>query len=220
MADTYDTLVIMLSTLANRDPTSDDDWRASIPGIFERAERRISRDLNLTAFGKTTTGTMTVGDDVVPRTSNIASGLTFEITLEGGTTKPLLWRPLAWMRAWWATPTLYREPRYIAVSSSDKFNVSPPPDQAYPYRYFYRKHSEFLGPTRQTNVISVAYPDLLVAALCYQAALFSRDDHRDAIRATYAAEYEHLKTSIAAAEAAMGNAQYQAGEHIVQGADQ
>lgn len=216
MPASYDSLLADLLVAINRNTDTDEELARAIPGIFERAERRIARDLNLSVFGKVAEGTMAIGNNTIDRAGNMVSGITVEITLAGGQTKQLEWRSLAFIRGWWDFPDNFGEPRYVALKSDDKLEVAPPPDSEYPWAFFYRKHAEYLGPSRQTNVLSRDYPDLLHAALCYQAAMFAIEDRRDAIRETYAAEYERLKTGVASAEAGSGMGQYQAGEHIDQ----
>lgn len=216
MAATYTSLLLDLRVAVNRDPDTDEEFAQALPSIFERAERRIARDLNLSVFGKSSTGVMSIGNNTIAREGNMTAGVTFEITRPGGQTVQLQWRSLAFLRGWWDYPGNYNEPRYVALKGDALLEVAPPPDFAYPWEFFFRRHGEYLGPSRATNAISRDYPDLLHAALCHQAALFAIEDRRDALRETYAAEYERLKLGVAAAEAGVGMAQYQSGDHIDQ----
>ena len=65
MAETYDSLLLQLRAIVNRDPDTDTSFADALPGIFERAERRIARDLNLSDFTKTQTGTLVIGEEEV-----------------------------------------------------------------------------------------------------------------------------------------------------------
>ncbi len=58
MAETYASLSAMLAVLVDRDPVQDTDFASALPSLFERAERRIVRDLNLAPATQLTQGTI------------------------------------------------------------------------------------------------------------------------------------------------------------------
>jgi hypothetical protein len=213
---TWTSLLADLDVLVDRDPDTDDGWASGRIGVVERAERRISRELNLSCFHHNTTGTMTIGDNSVERPENVIAGVTFAITLPSDETKALKWRSLAWLQEWWPTPTATDEPIYIAVRSDDSFEVAPPPNLAYPWRYSFRKHAELLSDSNPSNNLTANYPDLLLYAAAVEAAVFAQEDRRDALGASYEARYQALKTAIAAAEQSLALPQYEMGDHVIQ----
>ncbi len=217
MAETYASLSAMLAVLVDRDPVQDTDFASALPSLFERAERRIVRDLNLAPATQLTQGTMTMGIDTIPYLPGMTSTVTLEIDLPTGVTKTLLWQSLAFVRRFWTSTTATDEPRYCAVKSSSTVQIAPTPNLAYAYRWFTRRHINFLTALNQSNFLAEQYPDLLIASLCRQAAIYAIDDRREALRATWESEYQALKVAVANGEQAIGISQYQSGEHIEQG---
>jgi hypothetical protein len=216
MAMTYASLLVELPVLVDNDPATDDAFAASLAGIVERAERRISRELNLAIFHRELTGTLTIGNPSIERPANIVAGVLIQITLPTDEKVTLAWRPLSWLREWWPTPTVTGQPRYIAVQDDNHFEVAPPPDLAYSWRYAHRRHNDFLSDGNQSNVITVHIPDLLLYAAACEAAIWAQEDRRDALRVTYEEAYQRLKAAIIAGEQSMAVPESDAGAHVAQ----
>lgn len=200
--------------------TSDDDFTDQLPSIFDRAERRIARELNLAALHTETSGTLTSSSNELTKPQNLTAVEYLEIRITATEWRRLKERPAAWIKEWWPVPTATGAPRYFGLLDKDSFILAPTPDSAYPYKLGHRKHAPtaFLSGSVSTNVLTEECPDLLLAALCVEGARFARFDkaESDALRDKWEAAYQQIKRGLVGTEIGQGLSSFEAGTNVEQ----
>lgn len=216
---TYTTLVDDLRREMGRD-TNDTDFTAHLDTIFDEAERRVARELNLSDLHTETTGSLTINVNTLTRPQNVTAIEYLEVRITSTSWRRLKERPAAWVKEFWPDPTLTGPPRYFGLLNKTQFIVGPTPDAAYPYKLGHRKHDPavFLSGSVATNVLTEEYPDLLLAALCERAARFARFDkaEADALQGKWEATYQNLKRGVVGVETAEGTSSFEAGTNVEQ----
>jgi len=211
VAWTYDLLVTDLRRMSDR-WENDTDFTDAMPAVFEDAERRIVRECPISVFHVDEAGTMVAGTATIPRPLDVVATeyLRYEI---GGQYRSLRLKPAAWLDQWWPTPSTQGEPRYIALFDRTTYKVAPPPNTSYTYVLGYRRHTAFLGPGTQTNVLTEQYPDLLRAALYARAALFKVEENPEnaADLGKFEANYQTVKQAVFGNEMLAASTVFEAG---------
>lgn len=218
-AYTYTTLVADLRRELDRD-TNDGDFTSQLATIFDRAERRIAREINLSGFSDEISGTLTANLQTLTRPRPLNAVAYFEVRTTATSWSPLRERPPSWIKTFWPIPTLTGAPRYYGLLNKTSYILAPTPDAAYPYKIGCRRHLEavMLGVSVATNFLTEEYPDLLFAALCTEAARFSRFERAEAdgILAKYENQYQNLKRTAVGAENQQENPPLEVGSTIEQ----
>lgn len=201
-----------VSSLSNLMPVPSDDpnFATDLPNIIADAELRIYRDLDLlNTVVRDTSGTLSTST----RTLNLPSTLgTFVVTEEiniitpAGTSNPELGtrNPLVPMSKealdfMWPNSTGSTVPQYFAMVSQSTVIVGPWPAAAYSVEVVGTIRPPQLSSTVTTTLLSVYFPDLLLAASMARAAAYMKnygasvDDPRQAI--TWEAHYSTLLQS-------------------------
>lgn len=216
---TYTSLVADLKREMDR-TDSDDAFVDQLPSVFDRAERRIARELNLAALHVETPGTLTISNNELAKPQNLTSVEYLEVRVTATEWRRLKERPAAWIKEWWPTPTATGAPRYFGLLDKDSFILAPTPDATYPYKLGHRLHApaSFLSGSVATNVLTEECPDLLLAALCCEGARFSRYDRAesDALLAKWEAAYQQIKASLVGTEIGQGLSAFEAGTNVEQ----
>lgn len=209
MSLTYTTY---LSSLANLMvvPSDNAEFLADLPNIIADAELRIYRDLDLlNTVTRDTAGLLSTGT----RTLNLPStNGTFVVTEEinvitpAGTSNPELGTrnslvPMSKeaLDALWPSSTGSTVPQYFAMISQSTVVVGPWPDAAYSVEVVGTIRPTQLSSSVVTTLLSVYFPDLLLAASMVRAAAFQKnygaavDDPKQAV--TWEGHYQSLLTS-------------------------
>jgi hypothetical protein len=212
---TYDELLAELPNFVDRDYVQDAKFAASVPRFFDSAQRRIVREVNLTAFHReTAVADFTPGGALVPRPADAVTFVYFEVRASSA-------ESAEWMQIKWANVGFVKEyrtftssralPRYVCLFDASNLAVAPNPDTGHQYRIGYRAIDAFLGPAVQTNLLSLRYPDLLLHALILEAVKFGKEDKAEnqAELAKWEAAYGQIKRAAVANEIASGAAAYE-----------
>ena len=156
-------------------PISDPNFQAIIPGMFDYAELRMQRDLDLVdSTVRDSSGTLTVGS----RTFNLPStNGTFivvyqmnvltpagTVSPDSGTRNPLVPASVKLLDALWPSKTGATVPQYFAAFDQDVMLVAPFPDQNYNIEVIGTQRFTPLYQSQSTSILSVFFPDVLVAA--------------------------------------------------------
>lgn len=137
MAFTYATLT---STVESYVQQYDSDFVANFPTIVRQAEDRILKALNLPAFKKNDTGTMTSGNRFLSAPSDMLAPYALFV-VAGSTYSSLLFRePSLIYEMWSGTQGV---PKYYSLYNDSTFLLGPTPDSNYSveFQYFYRPAS-------------------------------------------------------------------------------
>lgn len=169
MSLTYATYVASLINLA---PTvaSDSNFATDLPNIIDDAEQRLYRELDLeNTVVIDATGTLATGTSIVNLPASIGTFIVTQQIVVNGTASLL---PIAKE----ALAILYPSsvgsaiPQYMAPVSQSTFMVGPWPDQAYPIAVTGTIRPAPLSSSNTTTLLSVYFPDLLIAASMVRVA--------------------------------------------------
>jgi len=171
---TYDELIAYapLALVArNRDTVTE------MPGIVRRAQSYLVQRLDHDLF-RMTLPAVPVNEDGLCDTSTFPAEL-LEIRSVSFEVSPRSWLPLL-RRSEEMLVALHSDaprgqPRYYAVTASGEMRLFPAPGRAITIRVTANVAPPVLGPTVQTNIISLQFPTLFEFAAAREAAVFNID---------------------------------------------
>lgn len=206
-----------VSSLANLlvVPASDAGFQAVLPNIIDDAEQRLYRELDLLSTSARATGTFTAG----ARTFNLPSTqgtfiVTDEINIitpagttdpESGTRNSLVPTSNEMLNVLWPSVTGSTVPQYFSMFDQDTIIVGPWPAAAYTVEVVGTIRPNAISTSNTTTLLSVYFPDLLIAASMVFAAGYQKnfgaanDDPKVAV--TWESHYQALITSAQTEEA-------------------
>lgn len=191
-------------------PTSDTGFQIDLPNIIDDAELRIYRELDLLNTSvRDSSAAMTAGN----RNFNIPSSLgTFVVTDEinvitpagtanpdSGTRNALVPASEEMLNSLWPSIAGSTIPQYWAMVNQDLIIVGPWPDQSYQVEAVGTIRPAPLSVTNTTTLLSVYFPDLLLAASMVRAAGYQKnygqgvDDPKQAT--SWESHYQSLKAA-------------------------
>lgn len=184
MSLTYATYVSSLANLLVV-PSSDAGFQAVLPNIIDDAEQRLYRELDLLNTSVRATGTLTAG----ARTFNLPSTqgtfiITDEINVitpagttnpESGTRNPLVPASNEMLNVLWPSVTGSTVPQYFAMFDQGSIIVGPWPAAAYTVEVTGTIRPNALSTSNVTTLLSVYFPDLMVAASMVFAAAYQKN---------------------------------------------
>lgn len=205
MSLTYSTYVTSLANLLVV-PEADDGFQTDLPNIIEDAELRAYRDLDLLNTTARATTTLTSGNRnlaipssagtmVVTEQINVISPAT-ATTADGGTRNPLTPTSREVLDALWPSSTGSTVPTYFAMVTQTSAIIGPWPDAAYLVEVVGTIRPQTLSSSNVTTLLSVYFPDLLIAASMVRASAYQQnygqavDDPRQAM--TWEQHYQQL----------------------------
>jgi hypothetical protein len=209
MSLTYSTYVSSIANLMPV-PSSDPGFQTMLPNMIDDAEQRLYRTLDLLNTSvRDSSAAMTAGN----RNFNLPSTLgTFIVTDEinvvtpAGTTNPdagtrnqLVPCSDEMLNAIWPSVTGSTVPQYFAMVNQNLIIVGPWPDQSYQVEVVGTIRPQALSSSNTTTLLSVYFPDLLVAASMVFAAGYMKnygaavDDPKQGI--TWEAHFQTLLQS-------------------------
>jgi hypothetical protein len=207
---TYSTYVSSLANLMVLSSPSDANFQTDLPNIIDDAELRIYRDLDLldtsvrdssaamTAGNRNFTLPSTLGTMIVTDEINIITpaGTT---NPDSGTRNPLTPTSNEVLNALWPSSSGSTVPQYFSMVNQNQIIVGPWPDQAYQVEVVGTVRPPSLSSTTTTTILSVFFPDLLIAASMVRAAAYQKnygaavDDPKMAV--TWESHFQTLKSS-------------------------
>ncbi len=184
MSLTYSTYVTSLANLLVV-PTSDAGFQTVLPNILDDAELRIQRDLDLisTIQGDTTNFDvtqryqllpLTKGDPVVLKEVNVITPLGASIDLNG-TRNQLIPTSNEMINALYPNRAASAVPQYFAIVNDQYITVGPAPDAAYEFEAISTYRLTSLSVSNVSTILSVFFPDLLIAASMVFAAGYQKN---------------------------------------------
>jgi len=214
MSLTYNSYIAQMRSLAAVDAT--DPWfNQIVNGMIDYAEQRIYRDLNLLQTVVTdSTLALTSGNRALTLSNTASYWVTVQqvnvvtpagSTVANGTRRPLLPTSRAYLNYAWPAATGAGRPTHFAMQDQFTIIVGPWPDAAYAVEVVGTKRPAPISPTNQTTILSMYFPDLLVAASMIYVTGFQRDfgaqadDPKSA--QSWEQQYQNLIASAATEEA-------------------
>jgi len=199
-----------VSTIANLlvVPADNAEFLADVPNISENANNRIYRELDLLntvvrdASATLTTSTRTfnlpstLGTFVVTEQINVITPVA-AASPDQGTRNALVPASKDMLDFLYPSSTGSTVPQYFAMISQSTIIVAPWPDQAYPVEVVGTIRPAPLSESVTTTLLSVYFPDMLIAASMVRGAAFLKnygaaiDDPKMAI--TWEQTYQMLK---------------------------
>jgi len=185
MSLTYSTYVSSIANLMPV-PSSDAGFQTMLPNMIDDAEQRLYRSLDLLNTSvRDSSAAMTAG----VRNFNLPSTLgTFIVTdevnvitpagqsdPESGARNQLVPASDEMLNAMWPSVTGSSVPQYFAMVNQDLIIVGPWPDQAYQVEVVGTIRPQALSSSNTTTLLSVYFPDLLVAASMVFAAGYMKN---------------------------------------------
>jgi len=210
---TYSTYVSTLSTLLVVS-SADADFQTILPSIINDAELRIYRDLDLLSTSTRSTTTLAAGNrNLTLPTVNGTVVVCDEINVitpvstepDSGTRNQLVPASDEMLNALWPSVTGSTVPQYWAMVNQETVILGPWPDAAYTVEVVHTIRPNQLSSTNTTTLLSVNFPDLLIAASMVFGAGYQKnfgaavDDPKMAV--TWESHYQTLLQSAQVEEA-------------------
>lgn len=201
---TYDTAVTTIANLLVV-PTSNTDFQTILPQMFNDAELRIYRDLDLLNTSTRSTTTLTAGNRnltlpsyngtvVVCDEVNVITPVATQP--DSGTRNQVVPASDEMLNALWPSVTGSTVPQYWAMVNQDTVIFGPWPDQSYIVEVVHTIRPNQLSSTNTTTLLSVYFPDLFVAGCMIFGAAWQKnfgaavDDPRAGV--TWESHYQEL----------------------------
>lgn len=201
---TYDTTVTTIANLLVVS-SSDSNFQAILPQMFNDAENRIYRDLDLLNTSTRSTTTLTAGNrNLTLPVVNGTPVVTSEINVitpvatepDSGTRNALVPATMEMLNFLWPSVTGSTVPQYWGPLNQGNVILGPWPDQNYIVEVVHTIRPNSLSSTNTTTLLSVYFPDLFIAACMVFGAAYQKnfgasvDDPKSGI--TWEAHYQEL----------------------------
>lgn len=186
MALTYTTFVNSLVNLMPVPSAGDPGFSTDLPNIIDDAELRIYRDLDLL---NTITGDISAAVSTGTRAFNLPSANGTFVVVESiniitpagttnpnnGTRNPCVPVSIDYLNFTWGSSNGSTVPQYFAMFSQSTVVFGPWPDQAYQAEVRGTIRPPPLSVSNVTTLLSVYFPDLLLAAAMVRAAAYQKN---------------------------------------------
>jgi hypothetical protein len=167
------------SALASLDPTFADQ----LPRLINLAERRAARELKIQGFINAVTGTLAVGQSVIPKPDRWRDTISINIGTGTGfnARKTLFTRAYEYLRSYWPDSTQTEEPLFYSDYNYDNWLIAPSAQLAYPFEVLSDELPALLDDDTQTNWLTENAPQLLLYGTLLEATPFLKNDDRIAM---------------------------------------
>lgn len=192
----YSTLLTDIPSWLENDSS---ELAAAIPTIIESAENRLYRDLLVQALETQINGTLSSGEHVIPRPSDLVSPRYLYIVTPTGV-RNLQFKALEYLFEYWPDFSQTGVPVYYAVDNANEYHISPTANQDYAYVFGYKRRLARLSPTNPTNWITENAYDAMLAACLADAGRFVLDDRQTSVIGIWENKYNSLVQAMNAVE--------------------
>lgn len=173
---TYSQLQTLVPQYSER---TDAAFAAQVPTFIALAENRIATEVKQQGFQSVVKGNLAV-TPVMAKPSYWKSTISFNYTDATGARQPLLLRNLEYVRNYWPNDSLTSTPRFYADYNATHFLLGPTPSAAFAFELSYYARLQPLGPTNDSNWLTLNMPQLLFAAIMVEASRFAKNSARQA----------------------------------------
>ena len=186
---TYTELQTLVPQYAERTDTAFAD---QIPTFIALAENRLATDMKQQGFQAVVSGTL-------PLTSSLSKPsfwketISFYYTDATGERKPLLLRPLEYVRNYWPNSSLQDEPKFYADYNATNFLLGPTPVAAYDFELVYYARLQPLSDSNTSNWLTLNAPQALFAAIMVEACRYIKSPRQPVWEEMYQSSAGGLK---------------------------
>lgn len=172
---TYDSLLVDLRRYLERGFTQESDQIVydQLPRLITLGERRIARELKITAFITAVTTPLQAGNPVYAKPDRWRD--TVSMMFEG---KPIFSRSYEYVKHYWPDLSQTGTPEFYADYDFQHWIIAPTPATDGVLEVLYYEQPRLLAPEFQTNWVTEYAPDLLLYACLLEAAPFLKKDER------------------------------------------
>lgn len=177
-----------IASIANLMPTpaSDPYFGIMVPNMIDDAEQRLYRELDLintsvrdssaalTAGNRNFNFPTSIGIFIVPEEVNVITPVG-TVNPELGTRNALVPASTEMLNMMWPNVTGSTVPQYFAMVNQGLIITGPWPDQAYQVEVVGTQRPAPISTTNVTTLLSVFFPDLLIAASMVFAAAYQKN---------------------------------------------
>lgn len=191
MAFNYDSLVTDIETWLENTST---ELIAAIPTIINNTEFRLSRDLVVYGFEKSSTGNFIVGTNTITRPTDLLFPDTLYYVNTTNKKVVLKFNQLENILVQFddTTSAGYGPPESYGVNNSTTFIIGPTPDSTYAWTFFYHAKPAALTSSNKTNWFTDYAYDLLLAGCLADGARFVLDDRQTSLVTLWEGKYKML----------------------------
>jgi hypothetical protein len=171
------TLATLKTAIQDYTDNSESTFVTHLPDFIKAAEEKILKSVDLDAFRKNVTSTLTTSDQYVNVPSDFLAPFSFQITTSGSESF-LLQKDVNFLREYTPAASTTGLPKYYARFSEDHFIVAPTPNSAYTVElhYFYRPASLTAGADSGTTWLSTNAPFALLYGSIVEAYTFMKGE--------------------------------------------
>ena len=167
---TYSQLLTLVPQYAER---FDAAFVAQIPAFISLAENRIATEMKTQGFQSVVKGNLAV-NSVMNKPSYWKETISFNFTDAIGARNSLRLRNLEYIRNFWPNETVTDVPRFYGDYNATHFLLAPTPVSAFAFELVYYARLQPLGPTSDSNWLTLNAPQVLLAAIMVEACRFSK----------------------------------------------
>jgi len=171
MAITYTTLQDQIKDTAEDDS---EEFSDAIPSFIDRAETRLSRELDHPEMAGHFQTTLAYGDPFVTKPDNMLAPLNFYVTDAGSRIK-LLFRTEEYIADYWPTRTSVGVPKYYSNYGGDRWIVAPSPSSTNAAEVAIVIQPATLSAGNQTNFFTDKCFDALFFACMIEAYMYLKN---------------------------------------------
>lgn len=177
MQYTYDTLLASCQNYCvdNSALTTVQSYATEFPNLVQLSEMRIIKDLNLSVFDTSTTGTMTANSQDLTKPSDLIAIQDLFVVVAGNRVI-LQERSKSWLDSYWPNYSITATPVYYADNTTTLWQIAPTPDLAYTYQVNYIVRPTPMSATNQNTWIGDKLGEVLLYATLLESALYFRED--------------------------------------------
>ncbi len=182
---TYTSLKADLVRYLERGATSamDPIFTEELPRLIALAEQRISTELKILGQINYVTGTMTVGEAVIPKPDRWRDTVSINIGTgsDNNSRQFLFTRSYEYLRTYWPDATQTDTPIFYSDYDYSHWLVAPTPSEAFPFEVAYYTLLPLLSEENETNWLTEQAPQLLLYGSLLEATPFLKNDERIAV---------------------------------------
>ena len=186
---TYTELQALVPQYAERTDTAFAD---QIPTFIALAENRLATDMKQQGFQAVVSGTLPLTSSL-PKPSFWKETISFYYTDAAGERKPLLLRPLEYVRNYWPNTALQDEPKFYADYNATNFLLGPTPVAAYEFELVYYARLQPLSDSNTSNWLTLNAPQALFAAIMVEACRYIKSPRQPVWEEMYQSSSGGLK---------------------------
>ncbi len=172
MQYTYTTL---LASCQNYCIDNSTEYTTEFPNIVQLAEMRIIKDLNLSVFDTSATGSMIANSPNLTKPTDLIAIQDLFVIVAGAKIY-LQERSKSYLDNYWPDPTVTTQPIYYAENTTTTWQLAPTPNSTYDYQVNYIARPTSMSATNPTTWIGDKLGEVLLYATLVGSSSFFQED--------------------------------------------